>query len=361
MCKLSGIKRFLAIILTGILIILSMPCFDIKAAGNSKITSMDDFYTKLSEQIFSHSVDVTYDLSDRGLIDKIMDLDMDEYAFQYNPDSPLTSGCYLSYYLDYLNLYYRHGTLRVVIQFRYSKQEMEEHFAKIESLAMELKKNSDYETVQNVHDYLIEKFEYDQKTLFKNHTDIEGFRDGVMVCSGYSLAAYALLNMADIPTRVVTGYGGNGTADTSNHMWNMVELDGKWYNMDITWDDVNGTKPTYTYFLKSDDDFPNHKRLGYYQTGYFNITIAEKSYKLTMGMGTSRWYIYVIAVVALMCFISFSTRIKGRGIDIHEKYDYRIISSGSVGGTDEGYDTYKKPDTSVFQSEYINDKNYYNK
>ena len=28
-----------------------------------------------------------------------------------------------------------------------------------------------------------------------------------------------------------------GTADEIDHAWNLVELDGKWYHLDATWDD----------------------------------------------------------------------------------------------------------------------------
>ena len=55
-----------------------------------------------------------------------------------------------------------------------------------------------------------------------------------------------------IPCRFVTGSSGS-----VGHAWNMVKLSGKWYHIDVTFDDpiINGTntnkKPYYTYFLKS--------------------------------------------------------------------------------------------------------------
>lgn len=272
----------------------------VNAKDPLKITSKQDFYEKLSDQIYSHEVDITYKIDDVGLINTIMDMGMEDYAAHYNPNKPLTSGCYLSYYLDYMNLYYRNHTLRVVIQFKYSKDEMDKHFKKIQDLAEELKGKNRFESVKNVHDYLIRNFEYDKKTFYINHTDIEGFRDGVMVCSGYSLAAFAILNSMGIKTRVITGYGGSGTSDESNHMWNAVCLDEKWYNMDITWDDTKGKTATYKYFLKNDKDFPNHKRLGYYNTSDFDVIIAEKSYDLPAIIGFREILIYFIVVFAML-------------------------------------------------------------
>lgn len=205
---------------------------------------------------------------------------MEDYFYHYNAAAPLQSGCYLTYYFNSIHLTYQQGILRIVVKFPYFKEEMERHFAKMETLTGELKGNSDYETIQNVHDYLIDHFEYDRRTEYRNYTDIDGFRDQTMVCSGYSLAAYFLLNKAGIPARIITGYGGNGAATESNHMWNMVQLDGNWYNMDITWDDAGGAYKRYTFFLKSDADFPDHVRLGEYNTDYYNTLVAEKSYKL---------------------------------------------------------------------------------
>ena len=43
-----------------------------------------------------------------------------------------------------------------------------------------------------------------------------------------------------------------------NHAWNMVKIGGYWYNVDVTWDDSR--KDRYYYFLKSDLDFPGHRR-----------------------------------------------------------------------------------------------------
>ena len=53
--------------------------------------------------------------------------------------------------------------------------------------------------------------------------------------------------------------------DTSkNHIWNMVELYGKWYNLDITWDNKKDTEGIiYDYFLKDNDEFYTNHRMQY--------------------------------------------------------------------------------------------------
>jgi len=65
------------------------------------------------------------------------------------------------------------------------------------------------------------------------------------------------LNIDSIATRDI----GNEVA-SDNHIWNMVNLYGKWYNIDITYDHQltkNGTI-SYNYFLKENSEFyKDHK------------------------------------------------------------------------------------------------------
>ncbi|MBR1815212.1 MAG: hypothetical protein IJ763_00765 [Lachnospiraceae bacterium] len=293
------IRHIALICLTALIFIMLSP--QSVKAKDVKINSAEDFYRAISQQIIEHRSDVTYEAK-YEVLKKMIDDKNNNYYTYYDEASPLTSGCYLAYYVDDVQVYYNNDRLRIVIQFLYTKAEMEEHFAKMNELAASLKCDNDYDTIQAVHDYLVRHFKYDDRTFFENHTDIDGFRDGEMVCSGYSLAAYYLLNSAGIPTRVITGYGGSGAATTSNHMWNMVELDGSWYNMYITWDDTEQKNISYKYFLKNDEDFLNHTRMNVYATQYFDVLVSKESYKLPfnirLGMNATRWAI-LIAFIAI--------------------------------------------------------------
>lgn len=84
-------------------------------------------------------------------------------------------------------------------------------------------------------------------------------------CQGNSVLAYQMFNAAGIPTRIIVGevHGKNGTNKISypleygqsfsiqpgpnlygvNHAWNEVELEGKWYQLDITMDNPVGRPP----------------------------------------------------------------------------------------------------------------------
>ena len=70
------------------------------------------------------------------------------------------------------------------------------------------------------------------------------------VCAGYSRAFQYILQQLNIPCYFCLGVVGSG-----NHAWNIVFIDGNYYNVDLSWDDAlseltNGT--SYTYFNISD-------------------------------------------------------------------------------------------------------------
>ncbi len=51
------------------------------------------------------------------------------------------------------------------------------------------------------------------------------------VCQGYSFAYEAILSRLGFDDVLFV------VSDSLNHVWNLVKLDGKWYNIDVTWDD----------------------------------------------------------------------------------------------------------------------------
>ncbi|MCR5213266.1 MAG: hypothetical protein K6E10_02550 [Eubacterium sp.] len=269
---------FVWVLIVSFFCVLVGPTIESKAATDIEVTSLEDFYDKLAQQINDRDLYKNYKVPNLSVRDDIVNMELSDFANHYNPDNPLVSGCYLNYYLDAIYFEYNNSSIKTKIKFPYNQGEMDKHFDKLKNLSERLKGKSDYDTVVNVHDYLIENFEYDYSTSMVNHTDIDGFRDGVMVCSGYGLAAYYLLNTNGVETRIITGYGGEGEG-SANHLWNMVKLDGEWYNLDITWDDMGKGGKKYDYFLKSDKDFPRHIRIGDYSVNGESIRSAKKSYK----------------------------------------------------------------------------------
>jgi hypothetical protein len=126
----------------------------------------------------------------------------------------------------------------------------------------ELESKTDYEKIKIVHDYILEEISYDETG--SRFSAYEGLMSQKGVCSAYCLAFQKIMDMLEIPCCCIY-YG--------NHEWNSVYLDGKWYNMDLTWNDAGIEKYNYIWFLQNDDYF---KR---YHSGYTFCT-AESSYEL---------------------------------------------------------------------------------
>jgi hypothetical protein len=153
--------------------------------------------------------------------------------------------------------------------------------SKIASILKELKLEgaSDYEKVKKIHDYIINLAGYD--TTYERSSAYNLLVDKTAVCEGYALAAYRLLTDAGLECKIISGYGKG-----ESHAWNLVKVDGEWYNLDLTWDDpITSTGKQllrYDYFLKNDEDFEYHDRDPEYSTAAFAraYPMAEESYEI---------------------------------------------------------------------------------
>lgn len=113
----------------------------------------------------------------------------------------------------------------------------------------------DYEQALIVHDYLVQNCEYDFENYEKNqvpdisHTAYGALVNHIAVCDGYSDAfSYIMENKLGVSCDVVS-------SDAMAHAWNMIEIGGKWYHVDATWDDPtkdNIGRVGHNYFLLSD-------------------------------------------------------------------------------------------------------------
>ena len=102
---------------------------------------------------------------------------------------------------------------------------------------------SDYELVCAVNDYLCDVTYYPPTEPYApvTHTAYGALKNGVAVCEGYACAAKLMLNKLGIPCDIQVGtcIGGGG------HGWNLVQLDGQWYQLDVTWNDQSASREDY--------------------------------------------------------------------------------------------------------------------
>ena len=121
----------------------------------------------------------------------------------------------------------------VVPVYKASGQELKnmktEYEALVSKIMAEIRPSwSAFEKVLFVHDYLVENFEYDYS--YSIYDSYSMLKNGKGVCQAYTLLCIELLGRLDIGVGAVP-------STSMNHVWNCVELNGKWYHMDITWSD----------------------------------------------------------------------------------------------------------------------------
>lgn len=148
----------------------------------------------------------------------------------------------------------RTSSTKVTVKFVYRETKAQTVYvnAKVKKIVKHIIKKdmTDHEKIKVIHDYVVQNLKYDYG--LKHFTAYEGLKIGAVVCQGYTLLTYRMLEEAGFTTKIV-----EGTAKGQLHAWNLVKLDGQWYHMDTTWDDPGddtlfkgGVK--YTYYLKTD-------------------------------------------------------------------------------------------------------------
>jgi hypothetical protein len=129
--------------------------------------------------------------------------------------------------------------------------------------------------VKAAHDYLCGVVSYDWPYFLREKQTgahapglyTGALLDGFAVCSGYADAFDFIMEIQGIPCEVIS-------STAMNHDWNLVQIDGVWYNVDVTWDDryreyyEEGRSYSddifpdggiaYTYFLVSDQKMYDH-------------------------------------------------------------------------------------------------------
>lgn len=122
---------------------------------------------------------------------------------------------------------------------------------------------NDLQKALTVHDYICNyaiypNLNYGDKAIY--HSAFGYAKDKNIVCAGYALIYSAVMNKLGIPCRYVI-------SDSMAHAWNAIQINNKWYNVDLTWDDTTYTgtnannmgKYYHGYFLKSTSDFETNR------------------------------------------------------------------------------------------------------
>lgn len=137
----------------------------------------------------------------------------------------------------------------ITINRAYTQDEINEINNKVDKILSENVNNNmpPKEKIRVIHDYIIDHTEYDKlkyenknDDTYKSNTAYGVLIEGYGTCNGYADAMEIFLDKMNII---------NYKISNEEHIWNLVYLDGKWYHLDLTWDDpisdLNINRDTY--------------------------------------------------------------------------------------------------------------------
>lgn len=141
---------------------------------------------------------------------------------------------------------------------KYTNEQITEINKKVDQIYKENynSKKSVKENIQIFHDYIINNTKYDKDKTSKNSSNAYGVLfEGIGICSGYTDAMQLFLEKMNVK---------NYRISSNTHTWNLVYVEGKWLNLDLTWDDPimsdGSDNLIYDYFLINTDDLLNKER-----------------------------------------------------------------------------------------------------
>lgn len=105
---------------------------------------------------------------------------------------------------------------------------------KVVEIADKFRHLNDVDKVMAVHDYLVDHIEYAYSHIVRRAYG--ALIEKKAVCQGYAQAFQKILSNLNVEGHTVIGW--NISEKPVLHEWNRVKLDGKWYYIDLTWDDT---------------------------------------------------------------------------------------------------------------------------
>ena len=200
-------------------------------------TLTDDYVKKLYNQI-SDNIDSEYEPSFYAE-GNLSEYQITQAVEAYKNDHPEVF--WLKSYYEYENFDYETG---IWLTYTMSGDKLvtakKEFNTAVDTISQSVPYGTECEREEYIHNYIINNCDYDEEAAESeevqgNENDAYGvFVDGKAVCEGYSKAFQILCNKADIDCIQLMGI-----VDSDNHVWNCVKIGGDWYQIDVTWDDVD--------------------------------------------------------------------------------------------------------------------------
>ncbi len=219
-------KAFLFVILS-ICSTISINCISVRGTSNEDVkiyiaSQMEKFKTSINISNYEISyVDITSIMKE--IFNEYPNLFYvkDVYDYSYDSDDNVVS----------IEISYTDTRENV-------EKNQKEYDSQVDKILSNVNDNiTDEMKVLMVHDYLALTTEYDYRGYVKkdipysSYTAYGALINKKAVCLGYARAYKSILNKLGIECEIVS-------SKKMNHAWNVVKVDGKYYNVDVTKDDV---------------------------------------------------------------------------------------------------------------------------
>lgn len=217
----------------------SFSALDSSIRYSSLTNTQKDVYNAIQEAVSRRAsfINIEHNL----MLDK--DFDAVWNTFLYTDPYELTTWAFDS---GTRSINSRNQVISIKLQYRMDTETMKEYLKSTQKMVKKIAAEADgmnnYDKAKYFHDYLVLHSTYstmlDDKTV---HTAYGCLVNGYCVCDGYARAYKLLCDEAGIPCDLVIG----GKDNDNEHIWNLIQINGEWRHVDVTYDDPVGAPENY--------------------------------------------------------------------------------------------------------------------
>lgn len=158
----------------------------------------------------------------------------------------------------------------MIPEYLFKKNQIVEHQkameARVKKLARQAEKMSEMEKELYIHDFICQNVRYDKLKKAYSHEIIGPLGQGVGVCEGIAKSVKILCDALGIWCIIALCDNNPEKGIKYRHMWNVVRIGGKYYHLDVTFDNSLSKEEVirYDYFNLSDSQiFKDHEPVIY--------------------------------------------------------------------------------------------------
>lgn len=162
------------------------------------------------------------------------------------------------------------GNAELIPEYLFEKKKILDHQkamkARVEKLARPAKNLKEMDQLLYIHDFICRSVRYDKLKKAYSHEIIGPLGQGVGVCEGIAKSVKILCDALDVWCVIAICDNNPEKGIKYRHTWNVVKIGGKYYHMDVTFDNSLGNPEEirYDYFLLSDKQiFRDHEPVIY--------------------------------------------------------------------------------------------------